>query len=73
MSGDTVRLLAPKFEQHVFADGRQLRKVSDESWALCDIHGRHLYYVRHEDVVIESSISAQQIRMRTNGNGAARA
>lgn len=50
---------------YVFPNGFAVRQVLGENWQSVDLLGRHIEYIKAEDVVYESSLVAEYLKSRS--------
>lgn len=55
----------PRGVAHVFPCGFAVRHVLGANWESIDLLGKHVEYVKAEDVVYESSIAAEYLKSRS--------
>lgn len=49
----------------MFPNGFAVRQVLGDNWESVDLLGKHVEYIKAEDIVYESSIAAEHLKSRS--------
>lgn len=56
---------APRRTAYVFPSGLAVRHVLGANWESIDLLGKHIEYIKAEDIVYESSLAAENLKSRS--------